>query len=401
MNWRLFSSRNSRMNLFKVNNFHWSNFFHQSYFFDNPQILSTKMDKYQQFSGSMNFRQRLICSTLSGVPIEIKDIRLKDKKIGLRDYEGNFLKLLECMTKGTEIEINERGTSLKYKPGVILGTQFLKHDCNVNRGIGYYLEALCCLAPFAKERVTITLTGITNHPKDLSIDVFRNVTFHLMKKFGFEEAPTIQIMKRGAPPLGGGEIIFDCPTVKKLTSIQLVDEGMIRRIRGIAYSTRVSPGIPNRIIESSRELLNQFIPDVWVFTDHYAGKKSGASPGFGLMLQAETDKDCRLAVEVMGDKGTVPEDLGKFVSELLCQEIKKGGCIDSSNQWLAFLFMALCPEDVSKLRIGKLSEYGIQMLRNIDEFFGVRFKMDTDFKTSTVVLTCVGSGFKNLNKKSN
>jgi hypothetical protein len=37
------------------------------------------------------------------------------------------------------------------------------------RSIGYYLEGLVCLAPFAKKPFNITLTGITNDDKDISV----------------------------------------------------------------------------------------------------------------------------------------------------------------------------------------------------------------------------------------
>jgi RNA 3'-terminal phosphate cyclase-like protein len=305
---------------------------------------------------------------------------------------------MDTLTKGTTIEIDETGTSITYKPGVILGGSYLTHDCSLSRGIGYFLEGILCLAPFSKNPISIKLTGITNHSRDISIDTFRNITLFLMKKFGLPTNPTIQILKRGASPNGGGEIQFDCPIVKNLTPIQILDEGMIKRIRGIAYSTRVSPSISNRVVESSRFLLNKYIPDVWVFTDHYLGQKSGLSPGFAIMLQAETDTGCRLSVECTGTSGMVPEDLGSLASKLLCCEIEKGGCVDTANQWLVLLYMALSPEDVSKVRFGKLSDYSIDYMRNIQKFFGVTFKIEEE--ENSLVLSCVGCGFKNFNKKT-
>eukprot|EP01080_Neovahlkampfia_damariscottae_P003135 gene3135-5451_t len=338
------------------------------------------------FYGSQQFRQRIICATLTGKSIEIKDIRTNDNNPGLRNYEGGFLRLMDTLTKGTTIEIDKTGTNLIYKPGVILGGSHLTHDCSLSRGMGYFLEGLVCLAPFAKKPISIKLTGITNHSRDLSVDTFRNTTLILMKKFGLEETPAIQILKRGASPNGGGEIQFTCPIVKSLKPIQLVDEGMIKRVRGISYSTRVSPAFSSRAIESSRALLNKFIPDVWVFTDNYQGKKSGLSPGFAILLQAETDTDCRLSVECTGTSGQVPEDLGILASKLLCDEIEKGGCVDTNNQWLMLLYMALCPEDVSKVRLGKLSDYSVDYLRNIKKFFGVTFKISEE--ENSIVMSC-------------
>ncbi len=62
-----------------------------------------------RFRGSSNFRQRLLFSTLSGKPIRIDDIRAGDQNPGLRDFEASFLRLLEKLTNGCAVEINETG----------------------------------------------------------------------------------------------------------------------------------------------------------------------------------------------------------------------------------------------------------------------------------------------------
>lgn len=45
---------------------------------------------------------------------------------------------------------------------------------------------------------------------------------------------------------------FKCPIVRELKPIDLTDPGLIKRIRGNAYCTKVSPQIANRVAESSR-----------------------------------------------------------------------------------------------------------------------------------------------------
>lgn len=63
-----------------------------------------------KFKGCQHFRQRLICSTLSGRAIRIDDIRAADPESpGLRDFEASFLRLLEKLTNGCVVEINETG----------------------------------------------------------------------------------------------------------------------------------------------------------------------------------------------------------------------------------------------------------------------------------------------------
>ncbi|XP_002971213.2 probable RNA 3'-terminal phosphate cyclase-like protein [Selaginella moellendorffii] len=95
----------------------------------------------------------------------------------------------------------------------------------------------------------------------------------------------------------------------------------------------------------------------------------------------------------------LPEDLGTQAAMSFLQEIKLGGVVDSTHQGLLFILCALCPEAVSKVRVGKLSSYGIKMLQHIKEFLGVQFSIKPDPATGTVLLTCIGSGFQNLYRK--
>jgi RNA 3'-terminal phosphate cyclase-like protein len=45
----------------------------------------------------------------------------------------------------------------------------ITHDCGTSRAIGYFLEPLLCLCPFAKVNSKITLNGITNDDIDVSV----------------------------------------------------------------------------------------------------------------------------------------------------------------------------------------------------------------------------------------
>lgn len=60
------------------------------------------------------------------------------------------------------------GTSIYYKPGLLEGGA-IEHDCSQQRSIGYYLEPIIMLAPFAKYPLKITLRGVTSGPDDPSV----------------------------------------------------------------------------------------------------------------------------------------------------------------------------------------------------------------------------------------
>lgn len=60
------------------------------------------------------------------------------------------------------------GTVLFYQPGLLLGGS-VEHECNAQRSVGYYLEALLMLAPFMKTPLKATLRGVTNDPVDPTV----------------------------------------------------------------------------------------------------------------------------------------------------------------------------------------------------------------------------------------
>ncbi|KAJ1842977.1 hypothetical protein LPJ73_005629, partial [Coemansia sp. RSA 2703] len=210
----------------------------------------------------------------------------------------------------------------------------------------------------------------------------------------------LKITKRGAPPKGGGEVRFVCPVVRSVKPLMFTDSGRIRRIRGIAYATRVSPQTANRLVEAARGELNRFIPDIYIYTDVYKGAESGLSPGFGLSLVAESTTGALVTAELCAEPGDAPEDVGARAARLLLAEIARGGCFDSAHQWMALLLMTLAPEHVVRTRIGKLTPFTIQYLRDLRDFFNTTFKISPDAETNTVLMACLGTGFSNVGKKT-
>ena len=188
------------------------------------------------FKGENFLRQRLILSLLSNKIVVISDIRSKDdsQHLGLLEYEASFLRLLEKITSGSNIVINHTGTSIQFQPGSILGGM-VEHDCPNSRAIGYFLEAIVALAPFAKTPFQVKFRGITNDNIDPSVDLIRTSLLPQLAKFGISDGLELKILKRGARPFGGGEILFKCPIIRQLNPVQFIDAGLIKKIRGIAY----------------------------------------------------------------------------------------------------------------------------------------------------------------------
>jgi len=57
--------------------------------------------------------------------------------------------------------------------------------------------------------------------------------------------------------------------------------------------------------------------------------------------------------------------------------------VDEAHQWLVMLMMVLGKEDVWRCKMGKLTAHSVQYLRDINDFFGVRFKIAPVSRTAT------------------
>ncbi|CAK5277377.1 unnamed protein product [Mycena citricolor] len=258
------------------------------------------------------------------------------------------------------------------------------------------------LAPFAKKPLQLTLRGITTDDQDLSADLIRTVTLPHLQLFGISDGLELRIKKRGAAPGGGGEVQFLCPVVKQVKTLNFVDPGKIKRIRGIAHAVRVSPQFSNRMIESSRSILNRYIPDIYLYSDVYKGEESGKSPGYALSLLSESTTGALHCSEAISEAGVAPEDIALRATRALLTEINRGGCVDRQHQPLVLLMMVLGSEDVGRCRMSEPTPRTIQFLRDIRSFFGTSFKIVTadplDKECPHLLYSCYGTGYVNANR---
>ncbi|XP_067839527.1 RNA 3'-terminal phosphate cyclase-like protein isoform X1 [Heptranchias perlo] len=366
-----------------------------------------------RWEGSRSLRMRLVLSALSGRAVRITAIRSQELNPGLRDFEASFIRLMDKVTNGSRIEINETGNLLQnsltlWMKMFHLSSLLTQSILSVN-----LVQLVALLGSVSSVLILRQRIVDSSRHQDLSslskVDTLKVTALPLMKRFGVDgDGLELKVVRRGMAPGGGGEVIFSCPVRRFLKPVQLTDPGKIKRIRGVAYSVRVSPQIANRIVDSARSILNKFIPDIYIYTDHMKGANSGKSPGFGLSLVAETTNGTFLSAELASNpqgqgSPVLPEDLGKNCAKLLLEEVYRGGCVDSINQSLALLYMTLGQQDVSKVQIGPLSPYTIEFLRHLKSFFQIMFKIETQPMEEQkggekVLMTCIGVGFSNISK---
>lgn len=129
--------------------------------------------------------------------MKITEIRALDDEPGLREFEVSLIRLLDKITNGTVIELNETGTALYFQPGLLFGGA-VEHNCSLRRGLGYYLEVLFMLGFFCKQPLNVTLHGVTSNNIDPSVDILKTSFMQTLKRFIVDdEGLELKIKKRG------------------------------------------------------------------------------------------------------------------------------------------------------------------------------------------------------------
>lgn len=390
------------------------------------------------FTGHRHLVQRLVLATLTGRPVRISQIRSKDINPGLRPHEVSFIRLLDSITNGANFEFSYTGTTLVYRPGLINGSAAgyganlhgvvkveIPKDCT--RGISYFLIPLCTLAPFAKSKVNVLLTGpgvITSATSagDVSVDTVRTAILPLYAHFGIQADVELRVLKRSNPGPGGrgggGEVqlVFG-HQVRLPKTIHLLNPGRVKKIRGVAYTTGTAGANNARMIERARGVLNPFVADTYIFSDvssaplvpwptkENPGNKRKIGVGFGLSLVAESSTGALYSADVASPpQGGVPaEEIGARCAYQLLEAVAQGGCVSRIAGPTMLTLMAMGAEDVGRLQMGRDvvgSEDIIQLSRDLRAYgasgWGLR---DAGNEEGDIVVSIVGRGVGNVGRK--
>lgn len=386
-----------------------------------------------------NFVHRLVFSTLTGRTVQISQIRPSSPtNPGLAPHEISFLRLLEAVTNGSQMEISYTGTILVYKPGLITGSGsspgansggVIRHEipAGCTRGVSYFLIPLCLMAPFSKAPIKVLFTGpgvITSSTPtgDMSVDSVRTAILPLFNQFGIFNNIELRVLRRSNPGPngrgGGGEVqlVFG-HQVRLPKTLHLMNAGRIKRVRGVAYSVGVSASNNGRMIDVARGILNPLVPDTYVFSDvssaplipapernnPSAKKKIGL--GFGLSLVAESSTGCLFSADVAcpPSGGQPPEDIGKQCAYQLLETVYKGGCVAPAAFSTMIGLMTMGSEDVGRIQVGRDvigDESSIQLARDLVNFgapgWGLR---DASDDSGDVIISVVGRGIGNVGRK--
>jgi RNA 3'-phosphate cyclase len=176
--------------------------------------------------------------------------------------------------------------------------------------------------------------------------------------------------------------------VKKLRSIQLVERGEVKSIKGISLVGSLPIHIARRQAEAAKQKLKRagFEAEIEVKV------VDTLSPGTCIVLWAETEHSI-LGADALGERGLPAERVGRGAAKDLLNSINSGAALDlhMADQILPFLSLA---NSYSTVSVEKITYHCLTNMQVIEKLLPVRFEVKGE-KGAKGQISIKGINFEN------
>jgi RNA 3'-phosphate cyclase len=327
--------------------------------------------------GGQVIRTAVALSAVTGKSVNIKNIRIKRDKPGLRAQHATGVKavakICDAETEGVEIGSSE----IVFKPGKIKNGKF-NFDIGTAGSITLVLQTLVIVAAHAQEEMIFKIKGGTNVNWSPPIEYFQQVFCDYMKKIGYDIKMDVE--RYGFYPKGGGVVTVKTTPWKEIKKLNLLERGELSKvdIHSVASKDLEKAEVAKRQARSLRKNLLNAIPDLKI---EIVQKEYVDSFSTGSSIHAHAHYDnCRLGAESLGERGKSSETVGKECAERLLFEMNSKATVDSHMADQIIPFLAFSGGEFLTSRVSEHLKTNIWV---VEKFIGNKFKI-ADLKISTI-----------------
>ena len=360
--------------------------------------LTLEIDGAFGEGGGQILRVSLALSAVTGIPVHIRNIRVKRSPPGLRAQHRTAAEAVARLSNATVVGLELGSTELEFTPGKLRGGQLVL-DTGTAASTTLVLQCLLPTMLFSEGRTQVEVRGGTNNSWAPPIDYFQRVLIPVHSMMGFEVE--IEVVRRGFYPRGGGIVRAGLSPVEAIHPIELEGFEKVASASGIAYSSRLPAHIVSRMVRTVREVFQRaHLVDNGIRTEaiDYHDPRCALSPGCGIVLTAAVLPKGILGADSLGEVGKSAERVGKEAAEALVRLIQQGAPVDYHLGDQLIIYMALA-KGSSVVRVSELTPHTESCIYACERFFGRIFKLSGDLGKPTTI-TCKGAGFTGSQRRA-
>jgi RNA 3'-terminal phosphate cyclase (ATP) len=341
--------------------------------------------------GGQILRTAIALSAVTGMPVRVINVRGKRSPHGLRPQHktavDTLARYVDADVKGAEIGSSEVDFSPKNSR-----LEHIVADIGTAGSSTLILQSLLPVMLFSRNTTEIEIRGGTNNPLAPPFDYLDRVLLPTLAKMGAKT--DLRLKRRGFYPKGGGVLAIRTEPSAVLNSINLTEFGEVRRISGIAFSSRLPGHIVPRMANAAQSRLEkvgcrpQRIGQEILQEDD---PRCAFSPGCGIVLTAILSSGAILGSDELGRIGKSAEQVSRAAADALIHMITQGVPTDEHLVDQLLVYMALA-KGRSMVRAERLTMHMISCIYVCEQFLGRIFSISKGADLVATV-TCDGVGF--------
>ncbi|MFQ6135024.1 MAG: RNA 3'-terminal phosphate cyclase [Nitrososphaerales archaeon] len=329
--------------------------------------------------GGQILRTTITLSSILNKPVKVENIRAKRNNPGLRPQHIAALRVLADMCEA-EVENLKIGASwISFKPGE-RPKPSLRFDIGTAGSITLVMMATIPAASQNGVGCDLKLIGGTDVKWSPTLDYFRYVVLPAYRLVGID--CTVDIVRRGYYPKGGGIVKIQIKPSKNLTPINIVS-----REAPPPSAISICSNLPRSVAERQMSsALNYLFEQDVSWSDMKIDVEDAVSPGSSIVLYSVGGEGPFLGADSIGERGKPAEKVGKQVAQLFLKEYSSGAPIDMhmGDMLVTPLFLA---EGESKFRVSTVTTHMMTDLHvaSILTGRGYRFEEHKDGTTTVTI----------------
>lgn len=313
--------------------------------------------------GGQILRTALSLSCITGIPVNIINIRKNRKKPGLMPQHLTCVKIMKMLfnaeTKGDELN----SQSLYFKPNEFMEKDFF-YDIGTAGSTSLVLQTILPCLVYYKSNINVTLKGGTHVPMSPIFDYLNEVfKWHLEKLGIFVD---FLILDYGFYPKGGGEVRMQIKRIVEGDSTyQFTDRGKLLKIS----SRSCVSNLPLTIAERQKDSFLRTIGDYKGLTKIELSKVTSIGKGTYIFAKAVYENSLS-GFSSLGAIGKPAEVVGEEAGRAFLEYEKQKGFYDEYMADQILIYLALFTKG-SKITIPKETEHFKTNLWVIKKFIDV------------------------------
>ncbi len=307
-------------------------------------------------------RTSIALSAITLKPVKVINIRRGREKPGLMPQHLMGVRIAGELCNAQIKGLGLGSTEIEFIPKELNVTD-RKIDIGTSGSIGLLLQTLTPLMIFSDKETVLEIKGGTSGLGCPSIEFLKYVTFPVLSKLGIPQ-PEIEIVRQGFYPKGNGLVRIKFYPVKKLKSVNLLERGKVKTIKGVSIAGSLPKHVADRQSNTAKNTLGDY--DVSISSTNV----NTLSLGTSITLWAECESSI-LGSDNIGKRGVPAERIGEECAKELIASIESKAALDKYMADQILLFLALA-DGKSEITVEKITDHVKTNIKVIEQMLGTK-----------------------------